>query len=274
VLITNLLTINLTRPSDYFPVIIWDFVALFCIYFVISVPLQYKVLLTLTLSFGSLLIWFAVRFLVVPPYESAAVVFAFVVYNYYGISVSRRNDELQRKNFVLVEELKSVSMTDALTGINNRRYFLNEFPKELERTHRYRNPLSLMIMDIDNLKQVNDRYGHATGDELIPRFSVACSANLRGVDHFSRTGGDEFAALLIQTSLEDAWVVADRIRLAIEQIVFESEDSGPIRTSASIGITEARNGDHTMDELIKTADGAMYTAKRGGGNRIEIGNPG
>jgi diguanylate cyclase (GGDEF)-like protein/PAS domain S-box-containing protein len=161
------------------------------------------------------------------------------------------------------KQLECLAATDALTGICNRRGFLKIFERELAKSIRSRGSMSLLMMDIDLFKEVNDAYGHAIGDQVIISFANRCRKMLRISDVFARFGGDEFVILLPETTIKVAADIAERLSKTIA-----SSGNGAIpRITASIGVVEASLEDD-FDELIDKADRKMYEAKQNGRNRI------
>lgn len=164
-------------------------------------------------------------------------------------------------------QLESISRTDALTGINNRRYFLELLESETERCRRYNHCLSVMMFDLDHFKQVNDTHGHAAGDEALRTFSRTFSrSGLRKNDFCGRLGGEEFALALPETCIDGALKPAERIRSTLEDTIIQH---GPItfQITVSIGISQYQPGD-TIETMLGRADQAMYEAKQTGRNRI------
>lgn len=170
-------------------------------------------------------------------------------------------DELRRKN----QELQQLSNTDPLTGLNNRRHFMDLFQRELERAVRYGDPLSFVMIDIDYFKRVNDRFGHQTGDEVLRHVASILQRGLRTGDILGRYGGEEFALLLPQTSLDGAFAAAERYRKLVEA---SPSDRSGTRVTISLGVSWNRvPGISSVDDLIRTADAALYEAKSQGRNR-------
>lgn len=170
-------------------------------------------------------------------------------------------------------ELRTLAYTDVLTGIPNRRYFLARAALELRKAKRQGSPLSVLALDIDRFKQVNDRLGHQGGDAVIRCFAQTCMQQLRGEDVCGRLGGDEFAILLPETNRAVAFDVAQRLRLAIQEANCLSASSGAVATlTTSIGIAEhlPLSGEIDIDELLDHADQALYRAKQAGRNKVEI----
>lgn len=174
-------------------------------------------------------------------------------------------DITQRKT--MEEELRRLATTDSLTGVNNRRHFMEIAAMELERARRHFHPLSALMLDIDHFKSVNDAYGHAAGDEVIKTVARICQSMLRTGDAMGRLGGEEFALILPETSLEGAHVLADRLRHAVEQTAAKSQ-SGDIHFTASIGVAQLLAHDHLIEALLSRADDALYEAKRAGRNKV------
>jgi diguanylate cyclase (GGDEF)-like protein len=165
----------------------------------------------------------------------------------------------------LRSELEHLASHDALTGVLNRRAILQICAEELERSQRYGHPMSLMMMDLDNFKAVNDTHGHQAGDRLLAAFARSSSALLRKPDRLGRYGGEEFIVALPETSLEDARIVAQRFLDAMPASAPEP------RCTVSIGIAAASGSNETLDSLLARADAALYRAKELGRNRIELG---
>ncbi len=178
------------------------------------------------------------------------------------------NREIARRQ-ELEDELRALASVDGLTGINNRRHFLELCEKELDRAQRYDHPLALMMMDIDHFKRVNDTYGHAAGDEVLKQLAATCAANLRGVDILGRLGGEEFAVVLPECGIEAAYHAAERLRQTLAKIEVSSEQ-GAISFTISIGVV-ARNSGEGLTAALDRADKAMYAAKQGGRNRVVRG---
>ncbi len=155
---------------------------------------------------------------------------------------------------------------DRLTGLFNDRWMAEALEKEIERCRRYHSPLALMMIDLDRLKEINDRFGHLAGDALIRHAAGRITAGLRQIDSAARVGGDEFVVLLPATDLDGARHVAERVHrnLRSDPPVIRGR---VLRVSASIGVTAWRRG-WNAERLLASADQAMYLAKRGGGSRI------
>ena len=164
-------------------------------------------------------------------------------------------------------ELRNLAITDPLTGAKNRRYLMNRGKEELARCLRYGSPLCLLLLDIDYFKLVNDTYGHDSGDEVLKSLTENAQLVLRETDIFARFGGEEFAALLVQTSQQDALLTAERLRTTIEAMPLP-QISDTFSITISIGVSLFDDSVSSVEELIKRADKAMYRAKEKGRNCV------
>lgn len=169
---------------------------------------------------------------------------------------------------VLQEKLQEQANTDSLTGCHNRRCFLEEFGQEFLRTRRYGGDLSVLMLDLDHFKAINDQYGHQAGDRVLKSFVQVCRTHMREVDVMGRLGGEEFAILLPETDIEQAFEIAERLYKAVaeQEIVLESSD--PIHVTTSIGIASVAESDPNIEAIINRADVALYKAKEAGRNRV------
>ncbi|WP_410499204.1 diguanylate cyclase [Chitinibacter sp. S2-10] len=176
------------------------------------------------------------------------------------------NDITQRKQ--LEQELKHRATTDSLSGLNNRAYFMEAAQQEIQRCKRYQHRACILMLDIDFFKKINDTYGHQTGDDVIKTMANLCKASLRDVDLLARIGGEEFTVFMPETPLADAYRAAERLRLQIENYVLHLEDGQTIKFTCSMGLSELRQGDASIDEPLKRADEALYASKHRGRNRV------
>lgn len=177
-------------------------------------------------------------------------------------------DITERKNFEM--ELKRQAHTDHLTGVNNRRHFMEQSELELSRSRRYNSPLSIFMLDVDFFKKVNDTYGHKTGDEVLVKLAEVCKQTLREVDIIGRIGGEEFAVLLPETDKYKAIEVAERLRNAIAQTKIPQPNGLPVQFTVSIGVASLTSEDINMDVLLNLADKALYNAKETGRNKVSM----
>jgi two-component system cell cycle response regulator len=171
----------------------------------------------------------------------------------------------------LVEESQRLATEDPLTGLMNRRAFASQMGIEVARCQRYRLPLTLMLLDIDHFKSVNDTYGHAAGDQALAAVGAVLKRELREPDLEARWGGEELVVALTNTDLHGAAVVAERVKHAIEALRIDAAD-GAFGITASIGVA-AFQAPEKLDDLIERADRAMYAAKRSGRNRVVLSDP-
>ncbi len=164
-------------------------------------------------------------------------------------------------------DLEIQASTDPLTGVFNRLKFNNLFTEEFKKSKKDGNPLSIILMDIDHFKSINDTYGHQIGDSVLKEVTKVVKINKKGSDVFARWGGEEFIILAIDTHLEGAKILAEHIRNKIETHMFYEVE----RVTISFGVSILKN-EKNIDELIEKADKALYKAKQNGRNRIEIFN--
>lgn len=172
---------------------------------------------------------------------------------------------------LIQEELERLATTDPLTGIYNRRSFFDIANKELRRSVRYNYPFSLLMLDIDHFKRVNDNYGHAFGDQVIRKFCEVCNECLREEDIFGRVGGEEFAVILVSANLQGAVTVAERIRELWHETDLQVEGT-TASFSVSIGVSDLLNPRESVDMVLERADKALYIAKEGGRNCVKTQN--
>lgn len=167
------------------------------------------------------------------------------------------------------EKLMQMAITDELTGLANRRYFMDRLNSEYDRTKRYESKFSLLMIDIDHFKKINDNYGHKAGDLVLIETALKMKKSLRTSDIIGRVGGEEFSVLLPETEIKAALHIAERIRARVSEsvVIFDSEE---LSVTVSIGATQSSPGDLTIDDIFIRADTAMYNAKNEGRNRVEF----
>jgi diguanylate cyclase (GGDEF)-like protein len=164
---------------------------------------------------------------------------------------------------------KTAALVDPLTGVANRRAFLQDGEAHLKRQAADPRPTAVMLLDLDNFKSINDRFGHALGDRVLEIFADVASASMRHVDLFGRLGGEEFAALLRDTTRERAQAVAEQIRADFAAATKEVQGQ-PVVATVSIGIVISHDAVLDLSALLAQADHALYRAKDSGRNRVEI----
>ncbi|HIO23362.1 MAG TPA: GGDEF domain-containing protein [Nitrospinaceae bacterium] len=175
-------------------------------------------------------------------------------------------------NAVLYEQTKKLAVTDGLTGISNRPNMEQSLLSEFERSKRYNSPLSIVLLDVDHFKDVNDSYGHQKGDEILVTFASVLKKFCRANDTAARYGGEEFLMILPQSNAQGAFKIAERVREEIMKMSFVGNDS-KFSVTTSCGVAEL-NRDYmkNTDQLINVADNAMYEAKNSGRNKTIIGS--
>lgn len=164
---------------------------------------------------------------------------------------------------------ESMAVTDALTGTYNRRHFFIAGERGFAHARRLHEPASLLLLDVDDFKAVNDLHGHALGDRVLIAVAQACMACMRESDLLARYGGEEFVALLPATDLAHALQVAERIRAAVAGLQFNTDTGASVRPTVSVGVAMLTRASTTFDALLAQADSAMYRAKRSGKNRVD-----
>lgn len=195
-------------------------------------------------------------------------------------ALTRTNEEAQATHMTGVnwdvteskrtqEQLRLLATTDSLTGLNNRRHFMELVDHEIERSIRYKSSFSLIMFDVDKFKSVNDTYGHDIGDLVLQAIAKTADANLRDSDILGRVGGEEFAIGLPETSLEEAIKVAEKLRASIEHGKAPLPDGREIDFTISLGVSEYSTESGSLQGLMKAADTALYMAKKNGRNRVE-----
>lgn len=200
---------------------------------------------------------------------------------YFGVYVSRLRSKLAERHADLKEALalvEELAIRDDLTGLHNRRHVMETLEREHQRTDRHRVPFSVLVLDIDNFKAINDTYGHPVGDEILKHIVARLTSAVRGVDlvgigsdekkadTIGRFGGEEFIVVLPHTQLAGAKRVSERVLKEISREPFDTT-AGKVAITVSIGVTEYRQGE-TLRSLLERVDAAMYAAKQAGRDRI------
>jgi len=188
------------------------------------------------------------------------------------IGVGVRILDLERRLSESLAREETLAYRDSLTGLPNRRALCDLAHAEIVRAVRARSNVGVIMVDLDDFKTINDRFGHATGDEALRRVAGALQENRRGYDFTGRWGGDEFLVVLPGATTEQAAQVAERIRAAIHDIELPVAGGSPASVRASLGVASACPGESSigLDELLARADDAMYRTKRSGGNRVVL----
>ncbi|HOO55597.1 MAG TPA: diguanylate cyclase [bacterium] len=172
-------------------------------------------------------------------------------------------------NVRMYEKIKRYAVADGLTGLYNHRYFQEQLEKEFSRARRFNLALSLIMMDIDHFKQINDSFGHQQGDMILKEMSKILRRSVRDIDLIARYGGEEFVIILPETPKKNANIVADRIRYSLENYEFKRHGEEPLHATASFGVSGYPDDDiKTQLDLIAKSDEALYRAKKEGRNRV------
>ncbi|OYD85413.1 diguanylate cyclase [Azospirillum brasilense] len=180
-------------------------------------------------------------------------------------------DYTDRRN--MEEALRDMASRDPLTGIYNRRSFMELARSQLARAHRFSEPMSVFVLDVDHFKRINDSYGHATGDDALRMVAGGCQAILREYDILGRLGGEEFVVVLPGATAEESRVVAERVRRHLSRMAIPGPE-GRFHLTSSIGISAIEGAYDTLEKAIHRADLALYRAKREGRNRVVVYEPG
>lgn len=184
------------------------------------------------------------------------------------LSVVARSAALALENSELHKKTEELTIIDELTETYNYRYFVQKLQEEKRRASRYDLPLSLIMVDIDWFKKLNDTYGHEIGNFVLRRLSGIIQRCIRDVDIFARYGGEEFAIILPQTHREEAAVIGERIREQVEKEIFEARQYGKLKVTVSVGVSSFPENGKSQEELVSVADQALYQAKGEGKNAV------
>jgi diguanylate cyclase (GGDEF)-like protein/PAS domain S-box-containing protein len=177
-------------------------------------------------------------------------------------------DITERKKLEL--ELEKNAKTDFLTGLYNRRHFIDLANQELRRAIRFSKPISILMIDLDKFKKINDTYGHQTGDNVLKKFSDICRLAFRELDIIGRIGGEEFAVVLPEASAEQANEVAERLRKKITSTSIPTDHDTAVEFTISIGVASLSTANDTLDAMLSRADTALYKAKNSGRNQVSV----
>jgi diguanylate cyclase len=201
-----------------------------------------------------------------PPLERLNTVLFLLTSSMSGWLLHELFERARRRNFVLAEQLTKAATLDPLTGLSNRRHFVDMGTRLIARARRDQKPTCSLYVDIDHFKSINDRCGHHTGDEALVHMVQCCLNQLRPGDLFGRIGGEEFAVLLPSCNLSQARRVAERLRIAVERAPL---DNG-IGFTISLGLAQLGPESDTLERMLDRADEALLRAKRSGRNRVEV----
>jgi diguanylate cyclase (GGDEF)-like protein len=271
-LIVSMLLFNFTRPVNYISTS-FDIIAPFAIYILSPLKIKQTVGLAIGYSIGILYIYYVFKFGVDPIVLTVAVT-AQVIVHILGLSSALQIQSYRRKFYrAFIDEKDAKEMVaylaniDPLTKSLTRRQFMNIADSEFKRFTRYHRPLSILILDADRFKRINDTYGHHAGDLALRSLSLIAMEHKRAQDTFGRLGGEEFGLLMPETTLDKAIVVAERIRKVWEQSPVNL-DGELIHSTMSVGVAEAVTEDKSLEDILRRADRMLYKAKEAGRNRV------
>ena len=272
-LIALILGVNFLRLAGNLNFTYIDILITLALYLVLPNSFRQKIMLGTALTIGDMLVVVASKF----PTDNitlATILLSYSIANVLGILFSRRMSLFRQKDFMALQkeqdarkELERVAYLDYLTGVYNRRKFFELGEAEFYRYKRYHSKFTLLMLDLDNFKMLNDKYGHDAGDKFLAEFTKVISQSQRSADIIGRLGGEEFAIILPETDLELALQIAGRILLLCESVKVPYQ-SRFLYTTASIGVSEVNSADNSFKDTMKRADNALYQAKREGRNRM------
>jgi len=273
----NLLII-FSRPATYTGHAMAAVVILIIIYLGAPFRLLYRVILALLFTGGCLAYLVVNAPQLTQPWIRVEVL-SLVFVNIVGLIISHHLYSYRRKQFVTQmaemkakEELRLAASRDSMTGILNHRTFFEQGERELKRFARYGKVFSLIEIDIDDFKGINDNHGHVEGDNVLLKLVELVASHVRQSDVFGRTGGDEFCVILLETNKSDAMDIAERIRSTCCDCKMLNAGTGaPIHFTVSVGLVESCREDTGIGQMYSRADAAMYRAKKDGHNKVCTG---
>jgi diguanylate cyclase (GGDEF)-like protein len=270
-----LLAINLVRPPTLAQPSAMYALIMLAVYLVMPSQLSHRLLLATFFSGVTSVILFTGQ-RIADPMTVKLLWVGIILTNAMGVIVATRLSRMRRRQFVarlelerVRDELQIMATIDGLTGVLNRRRFLEIAAEELERARRYERPLSVIAIDLDHFKDVNDRLGHAAGDDVLVALARTLQEQTRRQDAVGRLGGEEFAIILPETPSETARTLAERMCAHLRSVPVTT--SGEVLTvTASLGVAEVAPTDRVVEEVLQRADQALYRAKHRGRDRVEV----
>jgi diguanylate cyclase (GGDEF)-like protein len=263
-----------TRPANYLTTA-YEIIIPFSIYVLSPLKIKYNVALALSFTAAMMCVDYFFKAGVDPMILNTTAT-AQVIVHTLGLGSALQIQSYRRKSFkayMLEKDAKEMvaylANIDPLTKSLTRRHFFNIAESEFLRYSRYRRPLSILILDTDDFKNINDTYGHHAGDIVLRSFSLVALEQKRAQDTFGRLGGEEFGLILPETNLEQARIVAERIQKAWEQTP-SNMDGEMIHSTVSIGGAEATHDDKSFEDTLRRADSMLYKAKEGGKNQVAM----
>lgn len=270
--VLGLLLFNFTRPANLLTNT-YDVIILFAIYILSPLKISYTAALAFGFSAGTLLLDYFLKIGTDSAAFNTLVTAQFIVHA-LGLASSLQIQSFRRKSFkAYIQEKDAKEMVaylaniDSLTKSLTRRQFFNIAESEFLRFSRYHRSLSMLVLDADHFKNINDTYGHYAGDLVLRNLSLVVLEQKRAQDTFGRLGGEEFGLLLPETNLDQAKIVAERVQKTWEQTPC-SLDGYLIYSTVSIGVAEANKDDKTFEDVLRRADRMMYKAKEAGRNTV------
>lgn len=270
-----ILLIESTRPAGYILYTLVDMALLVCYYLLLPNRYILRIIPPIVFTIGGLVLFFYYK-KPVSHLDINAILTVYLVFNLLFYLVSQQLYHLRWKHYCamvqqydLARRLSQMASTDELTGIYNRREILNLGERELDRFKRYGRVFTLVMLDIDYFKQINDTYGHLIGDQVLVGFADYIKRNIRIQDMFGRIGGEEFLLILPETRIEDAVKSINRLEVGTGTLKIPIKEQ-TLELTVSMGITECLPHDETIEDLIYRADEGLYKAKAEGRNRVVV----
>ncbi|MBK9924340.1 MAG: GGDEF domain-containing protein [Anaerolineales bacterium] len=267
-----MLIFNFMTPADYLSTS-FDIIVPFAIYILSPLPIKRTIGLAASFSIGTLGVYFFLKSGIDPVVLNVAIS-AQIIVHVLGVTSALQIHSYRRKSYqAFIDEKDAKEMVaylaniDPLTKSLTRRQFTNIAESEFRRHIRYHRPLSILILDADRFKETNDTYGHHAGDLTLRSLSLVAMEQKRAQDTFGRLGGDEFGLLMPETTIDNALIVAERIRKTWEQSPVNL-DGDLIHSTMSIGLAEAAPEDKSLEDILRRADRMLYKAKETGRNRV------
>ncbi len=231
-----------------------------------AVVLLTVIAIAFSVSVTSLMMWwhfgekgewaFGLSMAILAPLLGTPLMFGFVLRLMHQLEMARR-------------QIHRLAFLDELTGVNNRRHFMTEAAAEFGKAKRYELPMSVIMLDADNFKRINDIYGHARGDDVLRKIAAACQDGLRNIDILARYGGEEFVILLPVTDAQSARIVAERVRANVAELHVQSGNDPALKVTISLGVATCAAHTVSLEALLHRADQALYRAKRNGRNQVQ-----
>lgn len=266
--------INQLQPQLHTHTAGMDYLLLFSIYMLVPNRLVFRIIPCIIFSLVNII----AHFVQVEPFSGPIlmiIAISLVMANVLSIWASvkfyshrRQQYEAQTRSLELRKDLIQNALVDQLTGVANRRHFFQAAENEFERFVRYNRTFSLLMLDLDHFKNVNDQFGHPVGDKVLKELSRTILLHKRESDLFGRLGGEEFALLLPETNLSGATEIAVRLRRSCHTLAVPGHLS--IHVTVSIGVTQVRSEDTSFDDVLSRVDETLYRAKNNGRDRVEV----